>query len=80
MYVKCIRYAPCLKEYLLDLKATSAKASSLKLTTLMTKASAVVNTFGRVSADQIREQKRTIAWVTTQQKNVAQALKDNGIK
>lgn len=80
MYVKCVRYAPCLKEYLLDLKATSAKATSIKLTTLMANAAKVVNTFGQVSADQIREQKRTIAWVGAQQKNVLQALKDNGIK
>lgn len=80
MYVKCIRYAPCLKEYLIDLKATSAKATSIKLTTLMANAAKVVNTFGQVSADQLREQKRTIAWVLTQQKNVARELKDNGIK
>jgi len=80
MYVKCIRFAPCLKEYLIDLKATSAKATSIKLTTLMANAAKVVNTFGQVSADQLREQKRTIAWVLTQQKNVARELKDNGIK
>ena len=80
MYVKCVRYEPCLKEYLLDLKTTSAKATSIKLTTLLANAARVVNTFGQVSADQIREQKRTIAWVALQQKNVVMALKDNGIK
>ncbi len=69
LFRNCLAYSPCFTEYLHDLKLVSAKASSMKLTTMMGKAVkttapfAIENTAAEASA--------TIAFVGLQQKSVA---------
>ncbi|MEY4349217.1 MAG: hypothetical protein RL719_514 [Actinomycetota bacterium] len=77
-FQKCLAYAPCKKEYLLNLKAVVAKVQSTKLTQFM------LNTAGLLvdytNETQAKEQVRTIAWVDKQIVKVKAVLKKNGIK
>ena len=78
LFRKCLTYAPCKTEYLLQLKAVSAKATSIKLTSLMKNASTLIAPY--TSAANKREQVRVQAWVVKQQARVAALLKLNKIK
>ena len=78
LFRKCLAYKVCKTEYLLQLKAVSAKATSIKLVTLMKTASTLIGPY--VNAGVAAEQKRTQAWVTKQQLKVAALLKANGVK
>ena len=78
LFQKCLNYAPCKTEYLLNLKAVIAKVQSTKLTTFMFNTSGLLVDF----SDELKasEQRRTIAWVDKQIVKVKAVLKKNGIK
>ncbi|MEY2676452.1 MAG: hypothetical protein RL510_472 [Actinomycetota bacterium] len=78
LFRKCLAYKPCKTEYLLQLKAVSAKATSIRLTTLMKNASTLIAPYSNDATKQ--EQARTQAWVVKQQAKVAALLKLNKIK
>jgi len=88
LYVYCINYKPCKTEYLKDLKAISAKVTSIKLTSKIAAAIKVINPvadaqFGTTMQQLTNlhtEQARTIRWITARQAQVADLLKQNGIK
>ncbi|MEY4000573.1 MAG: hypothetical protein RLZZ626_928 [Actinomycetota bacterium] len=69
LFRNCLAYAPCFSEYLRDLKAVSAKATSMKLTTLMQKA--IKTTAPYALTNTPAEAKATVAFVGLQQKSVA---------
>ena len=78
LFSKCLAYKPCFTLYMQQLKATSAKATAIKLPTLMNKAAAVVNHFAN---DNVKaEQKRNLVFFAAQQKAVAALLKKYKIK
>jgi len=88
LYVKCINYKPCRTQYLLQLKAVSAMATSMKLGEKMANAGKVIES---TLAFQYRsnpamlstihkEQTRSIKFITTQQSNVKKALTTYGVK
>ncbi len=78
LFTKCLAYKPCFTLYMQQLKATSAKATAIKLPTLMNKAAAVVNHFAN---DNVKaEQKRNLVFFAAQQKAVAALLKKYKIK
>jgi spore coat protein CotH len=78
LFRKCLAYKPCFTLYMQQLKATSAKATSLKLPTLMTNAAKVVDFYAN---DNNRgEQKRNLVFLAAQQKAVAALLKQYKIK
>lgn len=78
LFTSCLAYKPCFTLYLQQLKAVSAKVTSIKLATAMTKAAGVVNHFA--TANNLAEQKRSLAFLASQQKLVAAILKANKIK
>ncbi|MCX6496134.1 MAG: CotH kinase family protein [Rhodoluna sp.] len=88
LYTKCITYTVCRTAYLTELKAVSAMATKMKLGTLMKSAAAVIkplllNQFPAGSEElQIieMEQARSIAFITTRQKEVAALVKTYKIK
>lgn len=75
LFRKCLAYAPCKHEYLLDLKATSAKATSIKIVNAFKAAAIVIGNYSDVAVKQ--EQVRTENWVAKQQARVATLLKQN---
>jgi len=91
LYVQCINYKPCKVAYLQALKAVSAKAASLGLATKFSNAAKVIAPVLQVQygqnlstmkyLDDIRtEQNRTIWYVANRRIQVADLLKQNGIK
>jgi len=78
LFRKCLAYKPCQTLYLQQLKATSAKATAIKLPNLMINAGKVVDF---LSNDNNRaEQKRNSAFIAAQHKAVAALLKQYKIK
>ena len=78
LFRKCLAYKPCFTLYMQQLKATSAKSTSLKLPTLMTNAAKVIDFYAN---DNNRgEQKRNLVFLAAQQKAVAALLKQYKIK
>jgi hypothetical protein len=78
LFRKCLAYKPCQTLYLQQLKATSAKATAIKLPNLMANAGKVVDF---LSSDNNRaEQKRNSAFIAAQHKAVAALLKQYKIK
>jgi hypothetical protein len=87
LYVKCIAYATCRNAYLTELKAVSAMATTMKLSTLMKNASALIKPAltaqynnPNTLADIAREQTRTYSFITSRQKEVAALVKQYKIK
>jgi hypothetical protein len=88
LYVKCINYKPCRTQYLIQLKAVSAMATTMKLGDKMTKAAKVIDSNlvqqFKASPSTItvihREQARSIRFIATQQQNVKKALTTYGVK
>ena len=78
LFQKCLDFKPCKLQYLKELKAVSAKATSSKLATFMLNLSGVISDYS--SAEAAREQLRSINWMKKQQSNVAAVLKKNGVK
>jgi hypothetical protein len=78
LFRKCLSYLPCKTEYLKDLKAVSAKATSIKLVAAMKSAATVIK--GYTNAPIVAEQARTEKWVAKQQANVAALMKLYKIK
>ena len=78
LFRKCLAYKPCFTLYMQQLKATSAKATAIKLPNLMANAGKVVDF---LSNDNNRaEQKRNSAFIAAQHKAVAALLKKYKIK
>ena len=78
LFRKCLAYKPCQTLYLQQLKATSAKATAIKLPNFMANAGKVVDF---LSNDNNRaEQKRNSAFIAAQHKAVAALLKQYKIK
>jgi len=78
LFRKCLAYKPCQTLYLQQLKATSAKATAIKLPNLMINAGKVVDF---LSNDNNRaEQKRNSAFIAAQHKAVAALIKQYKIK
>jgi hypothetical protein len=88
LYVKCINYKPCRTQYLLQLKAVSAMATTMKLGDKMSKAAKAINaelvdqfkTSPSFMAVIHKEQARSIRFIATQQLNVKKALTTYGVK
>jgi len=88
LYVKCINYKPCRNKYLIQLKAVSAMATTMKLGDKMTKAAKVIDSSlvqqFKASPSTItvihKEQARSIRFIATQQQNVKKALTTYGVK
>ena len=88
LYVKCINYKPCRTQYLIQLKAVSAMATTMKLGDKMTKAAKVIDSNlvqqFKASPSTItvihKEQARSIRFIATQQQNVKKALTTYGVK
>ena len=78
LFKRCISYTPCKVEYLKQLKAVSAKATSIKLVASMKSASTFLAPYTNASAK--KEQVRTQAWVTKQQAKVASLMRYYKIK
>lgn len=87
-FVNCINYTPCKRQYLTELKAVSAKATSMKLGAQMQAVAKVINP---VLAIQFKnspskmtlardEQARSIGFIAKRQAQVATLLKANNIK
>ena len=88
LYVKCINYKPCRTQYLLQLKAVSTMATTMKLSTKMSNASKVIEptlkdqfiTDPATLALIHKEQARTLRFIVVQQANVKKALTTYGVK
>ena len=78
LFKRCLSYTPCRVEYLTQLKAVSAKATSIKLVAAMKSASTVIAPYTNASAKS--EQVRVQAWVAKQQVKVAALMKTYKIK
>jgi spore coat protein CotH len=78
LFVKCLAYSVCKKDYLIQLKAVSAKVTSSKFVTAMKSASTVISS--RTSQPMKNEQVRVQSWIGKQQTRVAAVLKANGIR
>ena len=78
LFAKCLAYSVCKKEYLLQLKAVSAKVTSAKFVTALKTASTVISSYSAqdVKDEQVRVQK----WVVKQQGRVSSTLRSNGIR
>jgi CotH kinase protein len=87
-YVMCIQYSVCKRQYLLELKAVSAKATSMKLATQMQNVAKLINPVLAIQYQNApskftlakSEQTRSISFITKRQQQVAALLKSNGIK
>lgn len=78
LFRKCLAYKPCQTLYLQQLKATSARATAIKLPNLMANAGKVVDF---LSTDNNRaEQKRNSTFIAAQHKAVAALMKKYKIK
>jgi hypothetical protein len=88
LYVKCISYIPCRNAYLTELKAVSAMATKMKLSTLMKSAATLIKP---VLTDQYKsrpdllaniapEQNRTYSFITARQKEVTALMTKYKIK
>lgn len=86
MYTKCIAHVPCRNAYLSQLKAVSAMATKMKLSTLMRSAANVIRPTlaARNNADQMEiialEQASALKFIPTRQKEVAALVKKYKIK
>ena len=88
LYVKCINYKPCRTQYLLQLKAVSAMATSMKLGEKLRNAAKVIDSTlvsqfksnPSMLAVIYKEQTRTVRFIATQQTNVKKALTTYGVK
>lgn len=78
LFRKCLSYTPCKVEYLKQLKAVSAKATSIKLVGAMKTASTVIAPYTNTSMK--NEQVRTQAWIAKQQAKVASLMRYYKIK
>jgi spore coat protein CotH len=78
LFRKCLAYKPCQTLYLQQLKATSAKATSLKLPNLMSSAAKVIDFYA--NDNNRAEQKRNYAFIAAQHKAVAALVKQYKIK
>lgn len=87
-YRMCITYSVCKRAYLLELKAVSAKAASMKLGTQMQAVAKLINPVLAVQYSNNtskltlakNEQARSVAFITKRQQQIAALLKANGIK
>jgi hypothetical protein len=78
LFRKCLAYKPCFTLYMQQLKATSARATAIKLPNFMANAGKVVDF---LSNDNNRaEQRRNSAFIAAQHKAVAALLKKHKIK
>lgn len=88
LYVRCIAHIPCRNAYLTQLKAVSDMATMMKLGALMSSAAKVIqptlDAQFKTKPEQLEiialEQGRTIAWITSRQKEVAALMKKYKIK
>jgi hypothetical protein len=88
LYVKCIAYTTCRTAYLTELKAVSAMATTMKLSTMMKTASTLIKPALTAQyknrpdllADIAREQTRTYSFITSRQKEVTALAKQYRIK
>jgi hypothetical protein len=88
LYVKCINYKPCRTQYLLQLKAVSTMATTMKLSAKITNAAKVIEptlkdqfiTDPATLALIHKEQARTLRFIVVQQGNVKKALTTYGVK
>jgi hypothetical protein len=78
LFVKCLAYSVCKKDYLTQLKAVSAKVTSSRLVSALKAASTVIAS--RTSQPMKNEQVRVQNWVGKQQARVSTVLKANGIR
>jgi len=78
LFRKCLAYKPCQTLYLQQLKATSAKATAIKLPNIMANAGKVVDFLS--NENNRAEQKRNSAFIAAQHKAVAALLKQYKIK
>lgn len=78
LFRKCLAYKPCKQEYLIQLKAVSAKATSLRLTTNLRTTATLLAPYSDSATK--AEQTRMMSWITKQQAKVAALLRANGIK
>lgn len=88
LYVKCIAYTPCRTAYLTELKAVSAMATKMKLSTLMKSAAKLINPVLKVQVKNrsdlftniTLEQNRTYTFIAARQKEVAALVTKYKIK
>lgn len=88
LYVKCIAYTPCRTAYLTELKAVSAMATKMKLSTMMRSAAKLINPVLTVQyknrpdlfANIVPEQNRTYSFIAARQKEVAALMTKYKIK
>ncbi|MEN9970848.1 MAG: hypothetical protein RL146_149 [Actinomycetota bacterium] len=88
LYVKCIAYTPCRTAYLTELKAVSAMATKMKLSTMMRSAAKLINPVLTVQyknrpdlfANIVPEQNRTYSFISARQKEVAALMTKYKIK
>jgi hypothetical protein len=88
LYVKCINYKPCRTSYLVQLKAVSAMATTMKLGEKMTTAAKVIDStlVAQYKSNPSflsvihKEQTRSLRFITTQQANVKSVLSTYGVK
>jgi hypothetical protein len=88
LYTKCIAYTVCKTAYLTELKAVSAMATKMKLGTIMKSAATLIKPVLLSQYSQgsetyeisQMEQTRSIAFITTRQKEVAALVKTYKIK
>ena len=78
LFVKCLTYTVCKKEYLLQLKAVSAKITSTKFVSALKSAATVISSYSPQAVKD--EQMRVQRWVTKQQGRVSSTLRANGIR
>lgn len=78
LFRKCLAYKPCFTIYMQQLKATSAKATAVKLPNLMSSAGKVIDFYA--NDNNRAEQKRNYAFIAAQHKSVAALLKQYKIK
>ena len=78
LFRKCLAYKPCFTLYMQQLRATSAKVKSMKLTTVMTNAAKVVDFM--TNENNRGEQKRNLAFIAAQHLKVAALIKQYKIK
>jgi spore coat protein CotH len=78
IFTKCLAYKPCFTLYMQELRNVSAKATAIKLPTLMVNAAKVFDPFAN---DDVRaEQKRNLVYLAAQQKRVTALIKLYKIK
>jgi spore coat protein CotH len=88
LYVKCISHIPCRNAYLTELKAVSAMATKIKLSTLMKSAATLINPVLSAQysirpdlfANIAPEQTRTFSFISARQKEVAALIAKYKIK